>query len=267
MSNMTSKDTINNIMVDYPPLTFDEERDMINNYMAKNDRAGLNERLILHNVGMIYRSAKGWLKIYEEDDFYSFGLEALRIAAEKFDISRNIKFATFAAFPIKTTMRNHINDYFNNVTLNSISIDAPINSSKSDNDESVIGDIITTSVKDEFSPKNFIDEIDSRHNISHLMRFFKSIRLTKKEIDCLFRVYVNSETIMSISNKYGCSRTRIQQIINKAMYKIRNYFKNKAKYSYGIALTENTYSSNSFKCNSMHNSWKDIARRVICDIQ
>ena len=44
---------------------------------------------------------------------------------KKFDISRNIKFATFAAFPIKTTMRNHIKDYFDNVTLNSVSIDAP----------------------------------------------------------------------------------------------------------------------------------------------
>lgn len=259
MNNMTSRDTINDIMVKYPPLTFDEEREMINKYMSKNDRAGLNEKLILHNVGMIHRSAKNWLKIYEEDDFYSFGLDALRKAAEKFDISRNIKFATFAAFPIKTTMRNHIKDYFDNVTLNSVSMDAPLISGKND-DDSLIGDIITTSVKEEFSPKLFIEEIDAHQRIIYLKKIFKSIRLTDKEIDCLFRVYVNSETMQSISIIYGCSRARVQQIVSEALYKVRRYFKSKANFLNGKT------SKNTIQCKSMHNSWKEIARKAICDV-
>lgn len=88
-------ETFNKIAAKYPILTKDEERGMIQAYA--NDRPKLNKLLFYHNIRIILNLSKKYLKTASSAaDLLMNGAYGLMIAAERFDLKRNIKFNTYA---------------------------------------------------------------------------------------------------------------------------------------------------------------------------
>ena len=88
-------DTFNKIASKYPLLNKQEERAMIDAY--RNDRSHLNHLLFCHNIRIILNLAKKYLKTATSAaDLLMNGAHGLMIAAERFDLDRNIKFNTYA---------------------------------------------------------------------------------------------------------------------------------------------------------------------------
>lgn len=87
----------------HPPLTADEEKSLCKEY--GNDRDGLQEQLVLHNVGFAIAYVRKYSERTEErEDLWMRGLQGLSAAARKFDPSRGIRFCTFAAYYIQKAM-------------------------------------------------------------------------------------------------------------------------------------------------------------------
>lgn len=88
-------ETFNKLAAKYPLLTKEEERAMINAY--KDDRPRLNKLLFYHNIRIVLNMSKKYLKTASSAaDLLMNGAHGLMIAAERFDIDRNIKFNTYA---------------------------------------------------------------------------------------------------------------------------------------------------------------------------
>jgi len=87
----------------YPELSKSEEKKLIKKY--KNDRATLNKLLQLHNIKLVFNMAKKYMsKTNDYDGLVQDGLVGLAEAANRFDISKDIKFCTYAYIWIKKYM-------------------------------------------------------------------------------------------------------------------------------------------------------------------
>ncbi len=76
-------------------LTKEEERELIEKY--RNDRAKLNEQLVLHNTRAACSIAKRYAVTTEDfDDLIARAMAGLVIAADKFDIDSGNRFLTYA---------------------------------------------------------------------------------------------------------------------------------------------------------------------------
>lgn len=88
-------ETFNRIAEKYPILKKEEEREMIAAYA--HDRPKLNKLLFYHNIRIVLNLSKKYLKTaFSAADLLMNGANGLMIAAERFDIDRNIKFNTYA---------------------------------------------------------------------------------------------------------------------------------------------------------------------------
>jgi len=88
-------ETFNKIAEKYPILKKEEERAMIQAYA--HDRPKLNKLLFYHNIRIVLNLSKKYLKTASSAaDLLMNGAHGLMIAAERFDIDRNIKFNTYA---------------------------------------------------------------------------------------------------------------------------------------------------------------------------
>ena len=76
-------------------MTKKQERALIKKY--KNDRDALNELLYMHNIRLAFNMAKRYAtKTPDFDALVSDCLFGLAVACQRFDVSKNIKFSTYA---------------------------------------------------------------------------------------------------------------------------------------------------------------------------
>lgn len=88
-------DTFNKIAEKHPLLDKASERKMIER--LKNDRATLNKMLFYHNIRIVLNLARKYVQKAESPaDLLMNGARGLMTAAERFDISKNTKFNTYA---------------------------------------------------------------------------------------------------------------------------------------------------------------------------
>lgn len=79
----------------YPLLNKKQERELIEKY--KDDRETLNKLLFMHNIRLVFNMAKKYaMKTPDFDALVSDCFYGLAIACKRFDITRDIKFSTFA---------------------------------------------------------------------------------------------------------------------------------------------------------------------------
>jgi len=108
--------------VDYPVLDKAAERALIDSLRDKPDE--LKKRLVLHNIKMVFDMAKKYVgKTNDFNDMVARGMYGLSLAAEKFDINKNIKFSTYCyAWIFKYVVKEFYDKEFQ-VTSKSLSLD------------------------------------------------------------------------------------------------------------------------------------------------
>lgn len=119
----------------YPTLSKEEEDSLIEKH--KHDRQKLNDLLFMHNVRIVFNIAKKYMS--KTDDFDSMvqdGMLGLAIAASNFDITRGVKFITYATPWIKKKVLERFYSKEHEVIKRSTSLNAPSSGSKTnDNDD------------------------------------------------------------------------------------------------------------------------------------
>ena len=96
---------LHSLQYEHPPLTADEEMALCEEYA--NDRDGLCDELVLHNIGFAIAFVRKYNERGEDrEDMWMRGLLGLSEAAREFDPSRGVRFCTFSVPYIQKAMRD-----------------------------------------------------------------------------------------------------------------------------------------------------------------
>lgn len=166
--------------------------------------------LIESNIPLVYYCIKKYFPNYMfDEDIASCGKLGLVKASRTFDVSKNIKFSTYA---IKC-ITNEIKMYFRseNKHNNEVSLDTIYSTNDFDNEYNLI-DIIKTE-------DNHFYQIEN----TDLILSFKKI-LTEKAFNYFILYYIYGLTQVEIANIFNVSRSMICKTLHESRKKIRKYF-------------------------------------------
>lgn len=118
-----SSDAYTNRMrdVEYESYTFKDNIDLIREYKKTGDKEIL-EIILIVNYSLLKKQARKYTKVIEgsclsEDDLIQMGYIGLMRAIEKFDISKDNSFSTYALYWIKQSMTREISNKNNSIRI------------------------------------------------------------------------------------------------------------------------------------------------------
>ncbi len=199
-----------------PPLTTEEEQELLKDYDSQNAYA--REKLIVHNLRLVVYIAKKYEspKVLAED-LVSIGTIGLIKAVNTFNPQKNIKLATYASRCIENEILMHLRK---TASLKSeISIDEPLNIDY-DGNELLLSDILGS---DGEEIGNRIEREDEKNLINQLI---KQLNPREREImEMRFALSGKEEyTQKQVADALGISQSYIsrleKRIINKLKHQI-----------------------------------------------
>jgi len=212
---------IKSIAEKYPPFkTAEEEQAMIKSYLDKNDEKGMKDELVLRNVGLIPTYGKCWLGLYTYDEMVSYGIEGLIRAARSFNPNKGYRFSTYAGKAIRTWLQRNKKEIRNKMDERTVSYDQLIE--EDDSDSSALSNILDAKIPEELRVIKSTEKTLGKDDVYTLIDKIAEVGEWKgrlKEIVC--DKYINDMTPTEIGKKYNISRTRVDQIINRALFKFR----------------------------------------------
>lgn len=209
-----------------PFLSEQEERDLL--IQCHNNPEGSEEykygcqQLVIHHLRAISKIAlKIAQGIHQFKEIISEGILGILDAIKHFDLSKEVRFITYAAWWIKY----RINEWIKNSSTvkncnNIISLNAPV-SQNDDSQDLTVEDTIADS-SDNFA---LLEEADSARQQTKLLNDSLSI-LTERNKEIVLR-YSNGETLQAISDDMHISRERVRQIYNRSLERMKDFLAEK----------------------------------------
>lgn len=220
----------------YKIQTKKEEREMINKYRY-SDPDKLKQLLIMHNLKLVMNLAKKYFKKTQNfDDMVFRGINGLAIAADRFDLDKNIKFCTYAYMWIFKYITQEFYDPNVNMSQTMLSMDAPIGNDDGDNDSS-LDNIITNHIDTSITNQS-IHSIESELSSNEMVDIVGNIRsyvkndpkFEKTDYEIFSRLMENGQSVKDASVEMNLS----SQYINKRKRIILNNVKDMLKDKYHI---------------------------------
>lgn len=195
------------------PLSAAEERQCFEQ-MAEGNMAARN-RLIEHNLRLVAHIVKKYSSgSAEQEDLISIGTIGLIKAVSTFDISKNIRFATYACRCIENEVL--MNFRATKKSAEDVYLDSPIDTDK-DGNQLTIMDIMSDG-------SSVIDEVDLRIKSKQLYQFIKEC-LDERELAIITERYglygKKALTQREVAKKLGISRSYVSRIEKKALETLR----------------------------------------------
>lgn len=220
----------------YKIQTKKEEREMINKYRY-SDPDKLKQLLIMHNLKLVMNLAKKYFKKTQNfDDMVFRGINGLAIAADRFDLDKNIKFCTYAYMWIFKYITQEFYDPNVNMSQAMLSMDAPIGNDDGDNDSS-LDNIITNHIDTSITNQS-IHSIESELSSNEMVDIVGNIKsyvkndpkFEKTDYEIFSRLMENGQSVKDASVEMNLS----SQYINKRKRIILNNVKDMLKDKYHI---------------------------------
>lgn len=219
-------DMIGRIRAQHPVQTFEEERKMIDEYLGRGDREGLNAELALHNIGLTLPFIRRYYASYyaDKDEMASMGYEALAKAAQSFDPERGIKFSTYA-YPYlqQTFTRKMVYVPGERVSRKSNSLDAKMKSAKGDGDDATYGE---HGIYNDVADRSDMFGAKELHEIEYkgfIDRMYAISELTATERKVLKMMFDDGRTLADVADKLGFHGAgNVDFVRRRALKKIRN---------------------------------------------
>ena len=201
-------------MEKYPPISFAEERKMIDEYTAKGDLKGLKDQLVMRNVGVMWTIAKKYRFAYEDEDLVGIGIAALYKAADSFDPNLNFRFSSWCGRCLQTHFLRTMKEYFSDVDKGKVSLDMTI--SNDDGDNCSTSDVIQSRIPSECGIVK-----DGRQETSRISNLFEAMSLEchtksdRKAFYAIKRHIIDGESYSTVAKELNCSYQWISRIINR----------------------------------------------------
>ena len=228
----------------YPTLSKQKEDELIKTY--KNNREKLNNLLFMHNIRLVFNVAKKYMS--KTDDFDSMvqdGMLGLAIAAKNFDISRGVKFITYATPWVRKKVLERFYNKANEVVKRSVSLDAPLSGGSSkinDNDDpsfdKFVNEYIDPSITSIKSLQHQLSANEQSQICADLYRDLKDDNaLTEKEKKIFMDLFYNREKPRDIQLIYDVTAKDVHAIKDKVLKSMKEKLESK----YGIHSFSDIY--------------------------
>jgi RNA polymerase sporulation-specific sigma factor len=211
---------LKSIIEKYPPYkTAEEEMSMIKAKLKKNDVKGMQDELVLRNVGLIPLIGKSWSSFYTEDELVSYGIEGLTHAAHTFDYTKGYRFSTYASKGIRTWLQRNKKKKLNVIDEKSVSLDEIIDGKDKTYTRN---DIVEKDVSDEYrTVKNTMTYVLNKDTQDFFFSLINGSKLNSEQKEVVIMRFIKGYETKEIAEKRNIKIKRVQTIIGKAMAKIR----------------------------------------------
>ena len=188
-----------------PPLSQKEEEELLEKLENNNEEA--KKTLVERNLRLVvYISKKFENTGIEIEDLISIGTIGLMKAINTFNVSKNIKLATYASRCVENEILMYLRR--TNKTKGEISIDEPLKQD-GDGNELLLSDILGTD--NDITSKNIEDEVDK-----------KLLRISKHIMELRFGFCTgNEKTQKEVADMLGISQSYISRLEKKIISKMK----------------------------------------------
>lgn len=213
----------------YPPLSKSQEEELIKTYAHNRDK--LNELLFMHNIRLVFNIAKKYMS--KTDDFDAMvqdGMAGLSIATKNFDISRGVKFITYATPWVRKKVLERFYCKANEVIKRSVSLNAPaaqasskVNDGNDGDLESYVNDYLDPSTS---SIKSFHQQLSANEQTKLCADLYQTLEddktITDKEKKIFTDLFYNKEKSKDVQRVYGVTSKEIALIKDKVLKSMRS---------------------------------------------
>lgn len=200
------------------PLSQEEEKDCLERLKNGDDEA--RNILIERNLRLVAHVSKKYTTTnIEQDDLISIGTIGLIKGINSFDISKNIRLATYVARCIENEILMFLRS--NKKTKSEVYLNEPIGKDKDDNEVTLM-EVLET------DDKPIEDEIDLKMKVKKLYEKMKEILKDREKTILELRFGLGGKkpkTQNEIASMMGISRSYVSRIETKAIGKLANEFK------------------------------------------
>lgn len=184
----------------------------------RNGSKHAKDILIVRNIRLVWNIVKGFDNIgLEMEDLISIGFIGLINCIDKFDVSKNIKFSTYASKCIFNEVLLYIRNSKSISTY--VSLDAPITCDENDiNYIDIIKDINI----------DIVDDYEKRDLVDYILGIIDDFSKRDKDIIKLYYGFIDGipKTQDEIGCIYGISKARVSVIIKNNLRKIKDIILN-----------------------------------------
>ncbi len=200
------------------PLSQEEEKDCLERLKNGDDEA--RNILIERNLRLVAHVSKKYTTTnIEQDDLISIGTIGLIKGINSFDISKNIRLATYVARCIENEILMFLRS--SKKTKSEVYLNEPIGKDKDDNEVTLM-EVLET------DDKPIEDEIDLKMKVKKLYEKMKEILKDREKTILELRFGLGGKkpkTQNEIASIMGISRSYVSRIETKAIGKLANEFK------------------------------------------
>lgn len=227
----------------YPPLSKKNEEELIE--ANKNDRNKLNNLLFMHNIRLVFNIAKKYMS--STDDFDAMvqdGMLGLAIAANNFDISRGVKFITYATPWVRKKVLERFYGKANEVIKNSVSLNSPSigTTTKNDTDtpdfESYVNDYIDPTIN---SIKTAHQQLSANEQTKICAELYDGLEhdnsFDERDKEIFIDMMYNKEKSKDLQRKWNMTTRDLVIVRDKILLKMREKLESK----YGIHSFSDIY--------------------------
>jgi len=228
----------------YPTLSKMQEEALIDKY--KNDRDKLNNLLFMHNIRLVFNTAKKYTS--KTDDFDAMvqdGMLGLAIAANNFDISRGVKFITYATPWVRKKILERFYNRANEVIKRSVSLNASSicsNAKINDNDnpdlENYVNEYLDPSIT---SIKTIRHQLSANEQSTLCADLYSNLEndtdFNDREKEIFIDMMYNKEKSKDLQRKYKMTSKDLSILRDKILVKMREQLESK----YGIHSFSDIY--------------------------
>lgn len=220
---------IKNSRDQYPVLTKEQERELIEKY--RDDRDELNRLLCLHNVKMVFSMARSYVtKTRDFDSLVQNGMLGLMEAAKRFDLDKNIKFCTYASIWIRKyfSMQYYTSQYKMDQATSSLDEPAAFGDGEQDGDTSFLENslhkYIDPTYQDTVMTTDEAVSADERSELCSELysRLEADSSLSAVEKGVFHRLFVDNEKTRDVAAEYRLDPSAVAEIRRKVLGKFRN---------------------------------------------
>lgn len=189
-------------------------------------RKEIKELLYLGNIGLVMKELKNNnYPLYLQKELVSYGSLGLEEAIEKFDLSKNVAFSSFALPVIHNCICDGVKDLKLSVSVSSYAFYKVKKSSKHAELLNKFEALPLEEIKDSyFSDFDLEEHIIRREEIESMYRAIAL--LSKAEQELLFEKYLYNEngyTYEEIANRHQTNATKIYRKIQKILKEVRKH--------------------------------------------
>lgn len=218
----------------YPCLTKKQEDELIEKY--KDNREELNRLLFMHNVKIVFSMASKYVSKFRDlDTVVQDGFMGLGEAVKRFDLSKKIKFNTYATQWVRKYMSGYYwTSQFIKVDSVSTSMNAPSalaedkqNPGQETTFENYIQDYIDPVYNDQNKPiESELSSIEQSEICDMLYsKLDKDTSLSATDKAVFKEIFVEHEKTRDIADKYNIGQDDISEIKRKILGKFKDILK------------------------------------------